>query len=85
MRQLRDFRCDECGTTHEEYIDSDVRAVECPSCSGVATSIISPVRFTLEGTSGDFPTAYQKWDKRRQEKMKQEYKQGLRPYGQSDV
>lgn len=35
----------------------------CPICNETALRIITPCVFMLDGCSGDFPTAYDKWTK----------------------
>jgi hypothetical protein len=64
MRKIIDVRCGDCGHVQEEfgYFDD---AFRCGECGGVSERIISPVRCTLEGTSGDFPGAAMKWAKDR--------------------
>jgi Zn finger protein HypA/HybF involved in hydrogenase expression len=64
MRKIIDVKCRDCGEVHEEfgYLDDTFR---CGSCGGEAKRIISPVRCTLEGVSGDFPGAAMKWAKDR--------------------
>ncbi len=59
MRKIFDARCKSCDTVFEtfDYLDATVRC----SCGGEAKRIISPVRCTLDGTSGDFPGAAIKW------------------------
>lgn len=60
MRKIIDVRCRNCGEVHEEFgrLDDTFR---CGSCGGEAKRIISPVKCSLEGTSGDFPGAAIKW------------------------
>jgi Zn finger protein HypA/HybF involved in hydrogenase expression len=60
MRKIIDVRCRDCGEVHEEFgrLDDTFR---CGSCGGEAKRIISPVKCSLEGTSGDFPGAAIKW------------------------
>lgn len=84
MRTINDYRCHGCDAISEHFVENDITEVECQDCGDIATKIISPVNFTLEGVSGSFPGAAMKWDKRRQEKMKQERKQGITPFGQPD-
>lgn len=36
----------------------------CPICDEVSEFVISSPSFSLEGVSGDFPTAAAQWDKR---------------------
>jgi len=70
-RRLFDFEC-ASGHQHEELVQPDVRITFCPKCGRKARRIISPVRSQLDGTSGDFPTAADQWEKRRESHMKQE-------------
>lgn len=60
MKRLFDFRC-ESGHTTESLQSVDKTDIVCPECNAVAKRIISPVRCKLEGISGAFPTAYDKW------------------------
>ena len=62
MRKIIDVRCRDCGEGHEEFgrLDDTFR---CGSCGGEAQRIISPVRCTLEGVTGDFPGAAMKWER----------------------
>jgi putative FmdB family regulatory protein len=64
---LLDFKCTVCTHRHEALVDSDVRVSECPECGAEAKRVISPVRCNLEGISGHFPDAAEKW-KRQHEK-----------------
>ena len=61
MRKIFDARCGSCNTVFEtfDYLDAAVRC----SCGGEAKRIISPVRCSLEGASGDFPGAAMKWER----------------------
>jgi hypothetical protein len=61
--RVRDFRCLD-GHITERFLRYDTDAVQCDTCHGIATKIISAPRFTLEGVSGDFPGAAMKWDTR---------------------
>ena len=63
MRLLYDFRCKYCGQVEEKLVDMEVREVECPKCQGVMKRLISPVRSALEGHTGHFPDAADKWAK----------------------
>lgn len=60
MRRIYDVRCTACSEVTEAfgYADDTFR---CGTCGSEAKRIISPVRSKLDGTSGDFPTASQKW------------------------
>jgi len=61
MRKIFDARCSSCDTIFEtyDYLDAAVRC----DCGGEAKRIISPVRCSLEGHSGDFPGAAMKWER----------------------
>ena len=68
---LFDFRCTECGDVHEKFVESSVKSLVC-ECGGTMTRLITPVRFSLEGHSGHFPTAADKW-------ARQHEKEGRKP------
>jgi putative FmdB family regulatory protein len=46
----------------------------CQECAGEMRRVLTTVQFKLEGITGDFPTAYDKWDKVHREKLSQEQK-----------
>jgi hypothetical protein len=59
MRRLYDAKCINGHVTEVfGYADDPFR---CGECGSEAKRIISPVRTQLEGTSGDFPSASDKW------------------------
>ena len=60
MRLIFDFRCDN-EHTHESWVDSTVHTDQCPQCELIAKRIISGTSFKLEGVTGDYPTAADKW------------------------
>jgi len=61
VRALRDYRCDRCEAITEEFglVTDTHRCV----CGGSARYKISAPLFKLEGVTGDFPTAADKWAK----------------------
>jgi len=69
--RLFDFECAN-GHVHEALVQPNVRVALCPRCGCKAHRLISPVRSQLDGTSGDFPTAADQWEKRRESHMKKE-------------
>ncbi len=71
--RLFDFRCP-CGKLFEDLVKSDVTTSRC-SCGLDAKRVISPVRSNLEGISGDFPDAHDRWVKRREQHMAHERRQ----------
>lgn len=74
MRVLNDFRCDSCGYTVEKLLDNTIRTIDCQDCDGIAKRVQAVPNFQLEGVSGDYPTASDKWIKNREQKMAQERK-----------
>ena len=70
-RRLFDFQCPG-GHTHEALVDSEIRVSPCPTCGKEATRLIGTPRVTLDGCSGDFPSAADAWEKRRESHMKWE-------------
>jgi len=73
--RLFDFRCS-CGQKFEDLVKSDVTTSRC-SCGLDAKRIVSPVRSRLEGITGDFPDAHDRWAKRRKQHIEYERKQGI--------
>jgi len=61
MLILYDFRCDDCHATFELLRNHGTNKTECTECGGLATRMISPVRSKLEGITGHFPDAADKW------------------------
>ena len=63
MYIIYDYRCKICEHIFEEFCDKseDNTETECPECCGVSVRQPSAPAFHLEGVSGDFPTATQKW------------------------
>lgn len=70
---LFDFSCG-CGNLFEALAQKDSREKDCPQCGMVAKRVISPVRCSLDPTSGHFPGATEKWIKAREQKMALETK-----------
>ena len=66
MLILYDFKCAECGAVQEKLVDRNEsgQPLPCDLCSADAVRVISPVRSNLEGLSGHFPDAADKWAKR---------------------
>lgn len=62
---LYEYRCIACGSVHEEFrpIKDREYPAPCLECDGSSRYIISTPRISLDGTSGDFPTAADKWAK----------------------
>jgi hypothetical protein len=70
MRQIFEFACLN-GHLTEKLVESDVRAIKCPCCTEWSTRLISTPRINLEGFTGAFPGAADKWVRTRAKKHKQ--------------
>lgn len=75
MRRIFDFQCAK-GHVTEKYVDDSVTVVQCPHCGNDASRLISAPRISLDGCSGDFPTAADAWVNRRNSHIKWERKTG---------
>jgi hypothetical protein len=68
-----EFLCDN-GHISDQLVDDSVRTTLCRECGEEAIRQISSPRIALEGITGAFPGAADKWVKKRAEKLKQEQK-----------
>lgn len=66
MKRMFEFQCD-YGHRNEAYVTSDVTHIECPNCELLAFRVISAPKIKLEGVSGSFPTASDKWANQHEE------------------
>ncbi len=69
MKRLRDFRCDRCGSEREELVEAETLQVEC-SCGQMMDRQIGMPRIGLEGISGAFPSAADRWANVREQKAR---------------
>ena len=60
------------GHTAELFVDVGTTHAPCPVCGAVAEKQLSMPRIALDGCSGDFPTAADAWEKRRESHMRKE-------------
>ena len=67
MRTIRDFLCGTCGQLTEKLVDSDYKTIECPECHGDAIEQMSMPTVRLEGITGSFPGAHEKWARIRED------------------
>lgn len=74
MRRMFDFMCPQWHVT-EHFIDIETKETECPVCKETAQRVVSAPNIKLEGITGDFPGAHDRWARIRAEKLKQERKQ----------
>jgi putative FmdB family regulatory protein len=74
MKRIFEFACEE-GHITEALKDDSERVITCPQCGKEAVRIVSAPQVKLEGFTGAFPDAYDRWSRVRAEKLKQEKKQ----------
>ena len=72
-RRLYEFKCENSHIT-ERFVDETEKTVECSECDGKATRIVSATGIYLEPFSGLHPSAYDRWDRVRAEKLTLEKK-----------
>ena len=71
------FRCDddECGRKFEDLVPPTMTLTLCTFCGSPSHRILSAPGFNLGGgLDPDFPTAYDKWEKRQKQKRENEKK-----------
>lgn len=73
-KRIFEFECPE-GHISEHLVDSEVRLWTCPVCSKVSARTVSAPQVKLEGITGSFPGAYDRWERVRKEKLAVERKQ----------
>lgn len=73
MKRIFEFLCTNSHVT-DQLVDDVIRTTSCRECGAEATRQISTPRINLEGITGAFPSAADKWVKKRAEKLKQEQK-----------
>ena len=73
MRRMFEFVCED-GHISEALVEEDCRELACRACGKHSARIVSMVRCNLEGITGAFPGAYDAWERKRSEKLKQERK-----------
>jgi hypothetical protein len=73
MIRVFDFLCS-AGHVEERFILRDERTVVCSDCGAVAYRMIAGARSQLEGISGAFPSAADKWVRDRESHMRRESK-----------
>ncbi len=64
MRMLKDFKCPDCGKVSEVFTAADYILCE---CGGTAQKQISLPTIKLEGISGAFPGAHDRWARIRED------------------
>lgn len=74
MNRIFEFSCDD-GHISEQLVSDSCRESTCRECGKAAIRIMSAPRVNLEGITGAFPGAYEKWARVRAEKLAVERKQ----------
>lgn len=74
MKILNDFKCAD-GHVTEALREDSVTAIVCSHCGKEAIKALAAPRSNLEGFTGAFPDAYERWAKVRAERLKVEQKQ----------
>jgi predicted nucleic acid-binding Zn ribbon protein len=73
MKRMFDFVC-LCGQRIEKLTDYETDSVQCGDCGSQAYKTISAPAIKLEGWSGSFPGAANKFDRIHREKLAAEQK-----------
>jgi len=73
MYVFNDFICPD-GHVQEKFLDNKLKASKCDICGQGSVKKQAAIRFRLDGTSGDFPTASAAWERKRKEQLKLEEK-----------
>lgn len=73
MRLMFDFKCKE-GHKFEKLVEPEVFIKECPDCGDLARRQFAAPRSNLEGITGAFPGAAEKWARTREERARVEAK-----------
>ena len=72
MIRVFDFLCPQ-GHKVERFVEADIVEHEC-ECGAMGKRLMAAPRAQLDGCSGDFPTASDAWEKRRESHMRLEKK-----------
>lgn len=74
MRTIRDFLCTKCGTVSEKLVNTDIRVIKCIECQGDAVEQLSMPTVRLEGITGAFPGAHDRWARIREDNARDKAK-----------
>lgn len=71
-----EYLCFDCGEVTEDLrkVNGRLNDMVCPVCNGKAEFIVSTPQIRLDGCSGDFPTASDRWERIHKEKLVAERK-----------
>ncbi len=74
-RRLFEFKCTNCNSVTENFVEDTVKKVFCEECkTDTAERIISACGIYLEPFSGLHPSSYDRWNRVRAEKLALEKK-----------
>lgn len=71
-KKIFEYWCHNCEQIFEAMAHNNLETKYCDFCGMPGKVTISPVRFRLDGTDPSFPTEWDRWAKRHEEKAKQE-------------
>jgi DNA-directed RNA polymerase subunit RPC12/RpoP len=74
VKVLNQFYCIACGADKEYFVENTLTEVDCQNCGKVATKVRTVPKFQLPGNDPGYPTAYDAWEKKRNQKMAAERK-----------
>jgi putative FmdB family regulatory protein len=74
MRRMYEFVCGECHHVTEKLTGYETVEVQCLACGDTAVRKVSAPAIKLEGWSGSFPGAANKFDRIHREKLSAERK-----------
>lgn len=67
MRTLRDFQCPFCTKITERLVEAEIETIACPCCESDAGQLIGMPTVRLEGVTGAFPGAHDRWARIRED------------------
>jgi hypothetical protein len=66
MKRLRDFQCCACEAMYERFVSDEVKDMIC-DCGESAFPVITRATIKLEGITGAFPGAHDRWARIRED------------------
>jgi DNA-directed RNA polymerase subunit RPC12/RpoP len=69
MKLIRDYLCSSCNSVTEKYIETTITEIDC-QCGSKAHRVIGMPSVRLEGITGSFPGAHDKWARVREDRAR---------------